>query len=178
MGATAAEAEEMMAMAAAKGVQIFAGYAERFSPHYKNMKDQIAKGAIGDVGVVHIQHSGPHPLGYKDWYSDESKSKGIILQRLIHDIFLMRWLLGEVRSVYAMRRTVSGIDYALVTLRFGNEQIVNLAGHWGDPEPYRCRIEAAGNKGVIRYDSRNTNSFELKKARFDEYDHRRKLDGP
>jgi predicted dehydrogenase len=163
MAATVAEAEEIMAAAEAKGVHIFAGVAERFSPYYKNMKDKIAKGSIGDAGVVHIQHSGPSPVGFKDWYNDESKSGGIILQRFVHDIFLMRWLLGEVRSVYAMHRMVSGIDYALLTLRFRNDAIVNLAGHWGDSEAYRCRIEAAGNQGIIRYDSRNTNSFELKK---------------
>jgi UDP-N-acetylglucosamine 3-dehydrogenase len=163
MAATVAEAEEIMAAAEAKGVQIFVGHAERFSPYYKNMKDKLTKGLIGAAGVVHIQHSGPHPAGFEDWYNDESKSGGIILQRFVHDVFLMRWMLGEVRSVYAMHRTVSGVDYALVTLRFRNDAIVNLAGHWGDPEPYRCRIEVAGNKGAIRYDSRNTYSFELKK---------------
>ncbi|WP_171652181.1 Gfo/Idh/MocA family protein [Paenibacillus foliorum] len=163
MAATSAEAEDIMSAAEAKGVRIFIGVAERFSPYYKNLKDKIAKGSIGDVGVTHIQHSGPQPRGYKDWYTDESKSKGIIQQRLIHDIFLMRWILGEIRTVYAMHRAASGIDYALVTLRLETGGIVNLAGHWGDSEPYRCRIEAAGNKGVVRYDSRNTSSYELKK---------------
>ncbi|MFD0675845.1 MULTISPECIES: Gfo/Idh/MocA family protein [unclassified Paenibacillus] len=163
LAATSAEAEDIMTAADAKGVKIFIGIAERFSPYYRNLKDKIAKGSIGSVGVTHIQHSGPSPRGCENWYNDESTSKGIIQQRLIHDIFLMRWILGEVRSVYAMQRTVSGIDYAVVTLRLETGGIVNLAAHWGDPEPYRCRIEAAGNKGVIRYDSRNTNSFELKK---------------
>jgi len=165
MAATAAEAEEMIAAAEAKGVSLFVGFAGQFSPYYKNMKDKIAKGSIGDAGVVHIQHSGPRPAGCDDWYSDENKSEGLILQRLIHDIFLTRWLLGEVRTVYAMRRTVSGVDYALVTLRLANDAIVNLAGHWGDPDPYRCRVEIAGNKGVIRYDSKNAGSFEMKTKR-------------
>ncbi|TDF97212.1 Gfo/Idh/MocA family protein [Paenibacillus piri] len=165
LAATAAEAEHIMAAAAAKGVRLFAGHTGKFAPYLNNIKDKLTKGSIGQPGVVHIQHSGPSPVGYEDWYNDSAKSGGVIWQQLIHDIFLMRWMLGDVKTIYAMNRVVHGTEYASVTLRFRTGAIANITGHWGDPDAYRCRMELAGNNGVIRYDSRNTGSFELKKKR-------------
>ncbi|MCS7462861.1 Gfo/Idh/MocA family oxidoreductase [Paenibacillus doosanensis] len=150
--------------AEAKGVCFLAGQAERFAPYFRDMKSKLDKGAIGAPGVVHIQRSAPYPAEAGDRHADAGAIRdGVISRWLPKDIFLLRWMLGEINTVYALNPRAPGVDYALVTLRFASGAIANIAEYWGDAERYRYRIELAGSEGVIRYDSNNTASIEVKR---------------
>ncbi|TBL79004.1 Gfo/Idh/MocA family protein [Paenibacillus thalictri] len=162
-GFDVAQLRQAVQAAEAKGVHLFAGVAERFAPHMQDIKSKLDKGAIGSAGVVHIQRSGPYPVGARQGGAGSAADRhGVLGQWLIGDMFLLRWMLGEVNTVFALNTQAPGVDYALVTLRFASGAIANLAGYWGDEEGSRYRIELAGNGGVVRYDSKNTASFELK----------------
>lgn len=150
--------------AKAKGVHFFVGQVERFEPHFQDIKSKVDKGAIGSTGVVHIQRSGPYLVEAWEQHTDSDMNlEGVICQWLTKDMFLMQWMLGEVRTVYALNPRAPGVDYALVTLRFASGSVANIAGYWGDSDRYRYRIELAGSEGIIRYDSKNTASIEIKR---------------
>ncbi|WP_135555898.1 Gfo/Idh/MocA family protein [Paenibacillus cymbidii] len=160
---TVQEGEEMIRFCAMQGVRLFVGHVVRFFPNFADIERKIAAGAIGRVGVAHTKRSGSHPgrTKAKEWYKDYAKSGGVIMDLMIHDIDFVRWVLGEVKTVYAMQRLSEGLHHALVTFRFRSGAIVNLESCWGYPGPFATSCEFAGNKGIIRYDGAETQSLQL-----------------
>jgi UDP-N-acetylglucosamine 3-dehydrogenase len=157
------DAEEMISFCETKGVKLFIGHVLRFFPNYTDIKTRIDAGEIGNVGVVHTKRVGSHPGKAKAWYNNLQISGGVIMDLMIHDIDYLRWTLGEVKSVYTLNYRNDEIDYALVTLRFENKAIANLEACWGYPDSFNFAIEFAGDQGVIRFDSNDTQSLIIRK---------------
>jgi predicted dehydrogenase len=83
---------------------------------------------------------------------------------MIHDLDFFRWSLGEVRSVYGLRTVEGNVDYASATLVFESGAVANVEAHWGYPGPFTTAAEIAGSKGIIRSDSSQTKSVQVRKA--------------
>jgi myo-inositol 2-dehydrogenase/D-chiro-inositol 1-dehydrogenase len=89
-----------------------------------------------------------------NWFVDEERSGGMIVDLMLHDYDYARWLAGNVRRVFAksvraVRPDAPG-DYALVTLRFESGAIAHLEGGWAYPRGYfRKGFDIAGTDGVI-----------------------------
>lgn len=164
VSSTAKEAEMMDVICRANQVQLLIAHVGRFFPAYTDVARQIKAGVIGKPGVVHARRIGPHPGLMKNWYNKEWDSGGVIMDLMIHDIDYMRSLLGEVRSVYAQRRTFPHLDYAWVTLRFEQGAIANLEGMWGYPGPFQTSMEFAGDRGVIHANSEVAKSVMIHRA--------------
>ncbi|MEC0246989.1 Gfo/Idh/MocA family oxidoreductase [Paenibacillus chitinolyticus] len=158
---TLEDAEEMIAYCQKKGVRLFIGHVVRFFPEYADLKRKLDSGVTGEPGVAHLKRVGSHPGTVKDWYNDFDKSHGVIMDMMIHDIDFARWAYGEVQEVFALNRRSEEQDYALVTLRFESGAIANLEGHWGYPGTFATAAEFAGKGGIIRLNSRETDSLKL-----------------
>lgn len=156
------DAREMIDACEQKGVRLFVGHVVRFFPDFKDLSNKIAANVIGKVGVAHTKRSGSHPGLARDWY--KHSAGGVILDLMIHDIDFVRGVLGEVKSVFGMNRVTEEMDYALVTLRFESGAIANLEGFWGYPGPFHTAVEFAGDKGILRADSRKTASMNIQKS--------------
>lgn len=163
----AADAREAIQACEQHSVKLFLGHVVRFFPEYAQIKKAVDEGILGKVGVVHLKRVGSHPGAAREWYFDEEKSGGVIVDLMIHDIDFALWTLGEPKSVYTLRHTSEASDYALITLLFHNGAVVNLEGHWGDPGNFRTSAEFAGSGGVIRADSENSKSITIRKAALD-----------
>lgn len=158
------DAEAMIAACEANGVRLFIGQVVRFFPEYAQMKARVEEGALGTIGTVHCRRVGGHPGHARDWYFDEAKSGGVIADLMIHDIDFVRWTLGEVKSVYALRRTNRDQDYAHATLVFENGAVAALESHWGYPGSFRTAAEIAGSTGILRADSMKSSSLTVMKS--------------
>lgn len=159
-----ADAREMIETCKNNGVRLFVGHVVRYFPEYAQIKKQVEDGTIGRLGVAHTSRIGGHPGNARDWYFDDSKSGGVILDLMIHDIEFIRWAGGEVRSVYSQRATSREMDYATATLLFESGAVANLKAHWGYPGPFTTAAELAGSGGVIRTDSSRTASLQIRKS--------------
>jgi UDP-N-acetylglucosamine 3-dehydrogenase len=179
-----ADVQEMLDAAKAYGGQLLFSHPERFHYHNVDMKKRIDAGAIGNIGMVNVKRYCPLPssdlhqdgpdtggvrwtggLNDETFESTKEGTKGGTLFHLaLLDIDLLRWTVGEVASVYAMRTATERLDYVLVTLKFHNGAIANIEAYWGYPGKYTVAVEFAGSKGVIRYDSRKTNALHIHKA--------------
>ncbi|KKO54627.1 Gfo/Idh/MocA family protein [Paenibacillus sp. DMB20] len=163
---TLEDAREMEAVCKEQGVRLFIGHVVRFFPNYRDAVDQVRAGQIGEAKMAHFKRHGSYPQGADLWYHDHAKSGGVILDMMIHDIDYARWLFGEVESVYASVTdpSLSGMEYAQATLKFKSGAIANLTGFWGYPGPFTTQFEIAGDQGIIRYDSTQVQSLDLKTA--------------
>jgi len=161
---TLEDALEMKAACEKHGVRLFIGHVVRFFPNYADAYRQAHSGVIGTAKMAHFKRYGSYPKGMDGWYSNHDQSGGVILDLMIHDIDFASWLFGEVESVFAsvIKREEPEMEYAQVTLRFKSSAIANLTGYWGYPGPFTTQFEIAGDQGIIRFDSNQVQSLDIK----------------
>ena len=146
---TAGEAFDVIAACGEAGVQLLVGHVVRFFPEYAAARASVMAGDIGDVGVVRLDRSTYLPAGASSWFSDRSKSGGVVLDLMIHDVDYARWVAGDVERVYA--RGAQGGDHVLATLSHTSGAISHIQGSWAYPRgSFRATLEIAGSDGLIQ----------------------------
>jgi predicted dehydrogenase len=159
---TAAQAQEMLTACRNAGVQLLVAHVVRFFPEYALAQSAVTEGQIGRPAVIRL-HRGSYrpkkPAG--NWFLDEEKSGGILMDLMIHDYDYARWVAGEVESVSARRVTTlhpnAPIDYGLAILSHRSGALSHISGAWAYPPPaFRTHIEIAGDRGLIEFDSDGT----------------------
>ena len=156
------QAQEMVTACRKAGVQLLVAHVVRFFPEYALARSAVAEGQIGKLAVIRL-HRGSYrpkkPAG--NWFLDEEKSGGILMDLMIHDYDYARWVAGEVETVSARRVTETHpdapIDYGLVILSHRSGALSHIAGAWAYPPPtFRTHLEIAGDRGLIEFDSDGT----------------------
>ena len=159
---TSRQAREIVMACQKAGVQLLVAHVVRFFPEYALAHAAVAGGQIGKPGVIRL-HRGSYrpkkPAG--NWFLDEVKSGGILMDLMIHDYDYARWVAGEVETVFARRVTErhleAPVDYGLVILSHRSGALSHIAGAWAYPPPtFRTHLEIAGDQGLIEFDSEDT----------------------
>jgi predicted dehydrogenase len=159
---TTRQAREIVTACRKAGVQLLVAHVVRFFPEYASAQSAVAGGQIGKPGVIRL-HRGSYrpkkPAG--NWFLDEVKSGGILMDLMIHDYDYARWVAGDVESVSARRVTQlhpeAPVDYGLVILSHRSGALSHIAGAWAYPPPtFRTHLEIAGDRGLIEFDSEGT----------------------
>jgi predicted dehydrogenase len=159
---TTKQAQEIVNACRQAGVQLLVAHVVRFFPEYALAHSAVMEGQIGNPAVIRL-HRGSYrpkkPAG--NWFLDEDKSGGILMDLMIHDYDYARWVAGEVESVSARRVTElhpdAPVDYGLVILRHRSGALSHIAGAWAYPPPtFRTHLEIAGDRGLIEFDSGGT----------------------
>jgi predicted dehydrogenase len=159
---TTRQSREIVTACKKSGVQLLVAHVVRFFPEYALAQSAVAEGQIGKPGVIRL-HRGSYrpkkPAG--NWFLDEVKSGGILMDLMIHDYDYARWIAGDVESVSARRVTQlhpeAPVDYGLVILSHRSGTLSHIAGAWAYPLPaFRTHLEIAGDRGLIEFDSEGT----------------------
>ncbi|MBK0297482.1 gfo/Idh/MocA family oxidoreductase, partial [Bacillus sp. S34] len=66
-----------------------------FFPAYVRLKEAVTTGLLGDLAVLRFVRSGAFPTR-TPWFADRALSGGIVMDQMIHDIDIARWVAGEV----------------------------------------------------------------------------------
>lgn len=104
---TAAAANHVVAAAASAGVPILTGHHRRHNPLIAAAKAAIGAGRLGPVRAVDAQFWVCKPDAYYDTDWRRRAGAGPLLINLIHDIDLMRHLVGEIAVVEARRSSAA-----------------------------------------------------------------------
>ncbi|MER3482006.1 MAG: gfo/Idh/MocA family oxidoreductase [Meiothermus sp.] len=140
------------------GVRLFIAMVVRFFPQYRLSRELIAKGQIGTLGVMRLKRVAYVPrLNQPDnWYLDESRSGGMLVDLMIHDFDYARWLGGEVERVFArLNQATDGPgQYAQAILRFKDGPMALIEGGWAYPQGvFRTALDLSGTDGLIEWSS-------------------------
>ena len=144
-------AERMTQLVAQSGIVNQVGLVLRHSPAFGFAKLLIDDPAAGDVMSVVFRDDQFIPVqGHygSSWRVDRSRAgAGTLLEHSIHDVDLLRWLVGDIHSVSAHTANHHGHegieDVAVSTMRFGNGSLGTLTSVWHDnlARPSLRRIE-------------------------------------
>lgn len=154
---TLEDASQMIAAAEAAGVRFFVAMVLRFFPQYQLALDMVNDGRVGEVRAMRLKRVAFPPPEEKDWYFDETRSGGMMVDLMLHDFDFARAVGGEVTRVYAR---ADGNRYALATLRFADGAMALVEGGWANPPGvFRTGLDIAGSDGVIEWDSDATGTI-------------------
>ncbi len=156
------DARAMIEVCSSQHVRLFIAQVVRFFPQYRAAGEIFKSGQLGNLGVLRLKRAGYQPS--PTWFSDESKSGGMVMDMMIHDFDYALWLGGKVVRVYATSArastpTSSG-DYALVTLGFESGAMAQIEAGWAYPKgTFRTSLDIAGSQGLIEWHSDGANTI-------------------
>jgi predicted dehydrogenase len=175
------DGREMVEAARAAGVPFGVGHVLRFFPEYEKAAVTARSGELGELAVLRLSRCTFAPKS--GWYLDETRSGGVILDLMIHDLDFARYVAGEVTRVYAsvdhgLPVSSSGAaparadeaataadpeapdvkeplgPHAYVILTHANGTLTHVEGSWRMPQPeFHTSFEISGSKGLLIFDS-------------------------
>jgi len=167
LGLTMKECNEVIAAAEASGKVLQVGHEMRFQRLYRQVKDMIDRGDIGDLQLMWCREfRGPMRPG---WRSSEALTGGTILEKNVHHVDLFNWMLGKPVRVSAHGGTNvltdrEILDNAQVLVEYEGGRRATLELCLFAPNGGECEVGVCGSKG--RIDTRNQ-ALELTYHRFD-----------
>lgn len=127
---TVADAQRLCDRAAAAGVPLMVGHQRRHNPILRRARALIADGLLGRPVSANVMATWLKPDSYYQLAWRRQAGGGPVLINLIHDIDVLRFLLGEIESVQAVTsNAVRGFeveDSAAVLLRFASGALGTL----------------------------------------------------
>lgn len=135
-----------------EGVKLQIGFNRRFDNNHVRLKQAILNGEIGDPHTLTIisRDPAPPPIDYI------KVSGGLMMDMMIHDFDMCRFLLGDVEEVFAMGDVkvdpaigeAGDIDTAKVMLKFENGVIGTIENSRQAVYGYDQRVEVFGSGGA------------------------------
>ncbi|MCJ7469500.1 Gfo/Idh/MocA family oxidoreductase [Candidatus Bathyarchaeota archaeon] len=104
------EAEEIVSAAKRNSAKLMIGYPLRFNPTFRNVKDKIRSGTLGDVEIAHAVNIGSGPFFHREqdyaptpvpewWFNKELTGGGVLIDLGSHMVNLLRWYFGEITDI-------------------------------------------------------------------------------
>jgi predicted dehydrogenase len=152
IAASTAEARDLIARSASKGIVLTVGHVERFNPAIRTLFEAINGEEIISIAISRV---GPFPPRISD--------VGIVTDLGVHDIDLIRWLSGsEIVEHQSLLTRARGQheDIAFLQFRLANGALAHINTNWLTPFKER-RISVSTAKRFIVCDMllRTVNEF-------------------
>lgn len=161
------EAEELAALADAKGLIGQVGYHYRYVGAFREMARLLEAGALGKVTHVLAEAYGPVVLRPKrqTWRSTKSEGGGCLYDYAAHPLNLLNWFFGMPSGVAgsALNSVFSNEidDEVFSTLTFADGPTAQLSVNWSD-ESHRkmtTKISMIGTNGRIYADRQECQTY-------------------
>ncbi len=142
------------------GRRLFIGHVVRYFPEYVAVREQLLSGALGHPWLLRLSRETYAPAQPQSWLRDPSRSGGIVLDLMIHDLDYARWLLGDVVRVCAEASRLGEHDFddhVVAILTHASGALSHVVASWGLEKPeFRTAIELAGSLGLAIHDSQTS----------------------
>ncbi|MDQ1085008.1 MULTISPECIES: Gfo/Idh/MocA family protein [Microbacterium] len=154
---TPEQARELVRAAADAGSQLYPAHVVRWFPEYVQLKHAVDSGVLGELAVLRFSRSGAFPTR-TPWFADRALSGGIIMDQMIHDLDIARWVAGEVVTVSAVASRAGDADApveaAHVLLTHASGAISHVAGLWGPAHlAFTTEFSVSGTGGTLEHSS-------------------------
>lgn len=172
LAATLGEADAMIEAANDHGVTLMVAMNRRYAFLFQQVKEVLDAGALGGIFCARGHHMSAFSPKSPYWTSPSRRvirdcAGGTLMELGFHTIDLLRWLVGDVKTVYAqtsregLQGYLEGEDTSLVSLTFTNGAlgaIVQTAGPHTEPG---CmpRIWIHGTNGALECDHATFKQF-------------------
>jgi predicted dehydrogenase len=144
------------------GSRILIGFQFRYHPTLNKARELIQSNSVGKILTVHA-HWGEylpqwHPWeDYRQGYAARADLGGGVIITLTHPLDYLRYLLGEVDSLWSFNGHISPLevdveDVAEIGLRFADGTVGAVHVNYFQRPPVH-RLEIVGTEGTLRWDN-------------------------
>jgi predicted dehydrogenase len=144
------------------GSKILVGFQFRYHPTLNQARELIRSNAIGRILTVHA-HWGEYLPQWHPWedyrrsYAARSELGGGVIVTLTHPLDYLRYLLGEVESLWSFNGHISPLevdveDVAEIGLRFAGGAVGGVHVNYFQRPPVH-RWEIVGTEGTLHWDN-------------------------
>ena len=151
---TLEEGKYMVKVAKDSDVNLMTGFCNRFYPPVAKAKDWIDQGKLGPLHHFRMRFAGLE-LMKGSWLAEPSQGGGLMFESAGHYVDMFRFLIGEVKDLYAKSATraqeISGSDTVALLVESVGGVFGTLEGSWSSPHSEK-RIEVYGERGAIVID--------------------------
>lgn len=156
-------AKKMIDAAQKANVKFMVGLNFRFIPQFRKIRDLVEKGFFGNlIGASSSFFANAFVWPSKTKFQYTKQGGGTLFEMGCHHVDLLRWYLGDVKSVFADIRTVNKDvaidDTATVYINFDNGSVGHLATGWGELSINEIKIygdggfaSVSGNKNEVLF---------------------------
>ena len=144
IAATLDEGQNLVDEADGVGLPLLVGHHRRFHPRIKRLWQLVSDGAIGKLIGVSLLWAVKKPDAYYDVIWRTRSGGGPVLTNLIHEIDTLRYICGEITSVYAATSSATrGFeveDAAAITLNFAGGVVGSIFLSDATPSPWSYEL--------------------------------------
>lgn len=139
------------------GVPVLVGQHRRHNPKVRRAKEIIDSGVLGRIVTVAVLYNLYKPDTYYDVPWRRSKGAGPILVNMVHDVDLMRYLIGEPVEIQGMAanaaRGFEVEDSAVATVRFASGTLGTITLSDSAASPWSWEATARENPFFAPFDT-------------------------
>ena len=151
------EAENLLKVQKETGKIVQVGQVIRFWDQYAWLKDVKEKGTYGKLISGSFKRLSPRPeWAWEGWLHDAEKSGGMALDLHVHDVDIMRYLMGEPKDVKAVGiEEKAGLTEYMMTAYIYDDAVLTAEGCWNYPADFRFTMAfcVRFEKATVYYDS-------------------------
>lgn len=133
MALSAAQCDAMIDAAKQANRKLMIGMCLRFDECYLYLKECIDSGKFGQLSHLFMERlSGIPAWSFENWFQDTDRSGGCILDMHIHDIDMVRFLLGEPKAVSTVALDGKVRWQVENTRMYYDNKLVTINGSWSE----------------------------------------------
>ena len=166
MACTVAEADEMIAAAAASGVVLVPFQSARFAASFAAARGLVAGGRLGEVTGLRAAFGHPGPQAWAPratWFFDPDQAGGGCLIDLgVHIVDVIRHVTGDdiVEVAALLDRPDGGVEVdAQLLVRLGGGAIGSVHASWSSRPGPDQQLTVVGTQGTLHLDTRTPLTF-------------------
>ncbi len=164
------DADKIIALAEKKGVNVCACHQNRFNKSVQKIREAMEEGRFGRLfhGTAHIRwNRGPAYYEQAPWRGTWEQDGGALMNQCIHNIDLLRWMMGdEVDEVMAYTDNlghdyIQAEDLGIAIVRFKNGAYGIVEGTTNIyPKNLEETLYLFGEKGTVKAGGKSVNIIE------------------
>lgn len=155
IAASVDDAEAIIAAARSAGVKLMVGHLLRFDPKYRQLRDAVAEGDLGEIIHLYARRNSPRTEGPAR-YGGELP---LALHVTVHDLDIILWMMRPHKPVSVYAESVEKLlahvgteDTVFALIRFDNGAVAALESSWvlpaGSPTKLDYQLEVIGTSGA------------------------------
>lgn len=152
---TLAQAQQIIRAAEQNNIRVLVGHHRRYNARVQRAQALVSSGQLGKLVAVSAMFTLYKPADYFNVRWRQEPGGGPILINLIHDLDNLRFICGEIESVYAAAssrvRAFQVEDTAAVTLQFENGALGTLLVSDTTPAPWSYEMTSGENPVYPNY---------------------------
>lgn len=170
MAMNMADADEIIRRSNRMGVKVCVCHQNRFNLAVQQLRKAVEEGRLGRIshGSIHVRwNRGEDYYKQAPWRGTWADDGGCLMNQCIHSIDMLRWMLGDVISVFGQTRQrqhdyLETEDVGVAVVTFASGAVATIEGTTNVyPHNLEETLYLFGDKGTVKLGGKSMNNIDI-----------------